>query len=101
MSSQARPRALNGGAQLIHGWWAPAAQYYIEEVGATTRGTRLFAPPQTPPTTLVTEGALERREALPSPPRKSCFIVTPRFLISVISANDRISWVKPANIGQT
>jgi hypothetical protein len=25
----------------------------------------------------------------------------PRFLISVINANDRISWVKPADIGQT
>jgi hypothetical protein len=25
----------------------------------------------------------------------------PRFLISIISANDRISWVKPADIGQT
>jgi hypothetical protein len=25
----------------------------------------------------------------------------PRFLISVINANDQISWVKPADIGQT
>jgi hypothetical protein len=25
----------------------------------------------------------------------------PRFLISIINANDRISWVQPADIGQT
>jgi urease accessory protein UreE len=25
----------------------------------------------------------------------------PRFLISIINANDRISWVKPADIGQS
>jgi hypothetical protein len=25
----------------------------------------------------------------------------PRFLISIISANDRINWVKPADVGQT
>jgi hypothetical protein len=25
----------------------------------------------------------------------------PRFLISVINANDRINWVKPADVGQT
>jgi hypothetical protein len=25
----------------------------------------------------------------------------PRFLIIIINANDRISWVKPADIGQT
>jgi hypothetical protein len=25
----------------------------------------------------------------------------PRFLITIINTNDQISWVKPANIGQT
>jgi hypothetical protein len=28
------------------------------------------------------------------------YLWRPRFLISVINANDRISWVKPADIGQ-
>jgi hypothetical protein len=76
--SRARSRGLVGGAQPIHGWWAPIAQCYIEEVGATARSTRFTAPPQTPPTTLATEGALERREAPPSPPQTSCFITRTR-----------------------
>jgi hypothetical protein len=64
----------SGGAQPTHGWWTLVAYCYIEEVGVTARGTRLSAPPQTPPTTLAIEGALEWREASPSPPWTSCFI---------------------------
>jgi hypothetical protein len=41
-------RALVGGAQPIHGWWAPIAQCYKERVGATARSTRFTAPPHTP-----------------------------------------------------
>jgi hypothetical protein len=66
------------GAQPIHGWWAPVAQCYIEEVGAMAHSKRFTAPPQTPPTTLATEGALERREAPSSLPRTSCFITRTR-----------------------
>ena len=34
-------RALIGGAQPLHGWWAPVAQHHKREVGAEARGTRL------------------------------------------------------------
>jgi hypothetical protein len=81
ISTPTRPKAVSGstsrpgrGRQPIHGWWAPIAQSYIEEVGATARSTRFAVSPQTPSTTLATEGALEWREAPPSPPRTSCFI---------------------------
>jgi hypothetical protein len=37
-----------GGAQPIHGWWAPVAQCYKERVGATARCARFTAPPHTP-----------------------------------------------------
>jgi hypothetical protein len=37
-----------GGAQPIHGWWAPIAQCYKERVGTTARSTRFTAPPHTP-----------------------------------------------------
>jgi hypothetical protein len=50
----ARSRALVGGAQPIHGWWAPVAQCYKERVGATARSTRFTALPHTPtPQTLT------------------------------------------------
>jgi hypothetical protein len=72
--SRARPRAMVGGAQLIHGWWGSVAQCYIEEVGVTARSTRFSTPPHTPATTLATEVALERQQGPPSPSCTSCFI---------------------------
>jgi hypothetical protein len=68
-----------GGAQPIHGWWPPVAQCYIVEVVAMAPSTRFSAPPHTPPKILMTEGALEQREATPSPPQMSCFITYTHF----------------------
>jgi hypothetical protein len=42
-------RALIGGAQPNHGWWAPVAALY-KEVGAGAHSTRFTAKPLAPPT---------------------------------------------------
>jgi hypothetical protein len=63
-----------GGAQPM----APVSQCYTEEVWPRLAVRDSPAPPHTPPTTLATEGALERREAPPSPPRTSTFIARTR-----------------------
>jgi hypothetical protein len=44
-------RALIGGVQPKHGWWAPVVALY-KEVGAGAHGTRFDVLPITPPTPL-------------------------------------------------
>jgi hypothetical protein len=87
-------RALIGGAQPNHGWWAPVAQRYKEEVGAGALSTR-FTWAAVFPTYILTlvrsrgsavsDGKrhrlrhchwiappLHRRPAFSTPPRRHC-----------------------------
>jgi hypothetical protein len=62
-----RSRALGGSAQLIRGWWVPDTQCYKERGGGHGSNHEVDCASITHPETLPPEGALECREAPPTP----------------------------------
>jgi hypothetical protein len=66
----------------------PKAAHALRTLGPAPAAWHILAAPRRTTTRVVRQ-----------PP--SCALWRPRFLISVINTNDQISWVKPADTGQT